>query len=123
MDERKEKSNESQQDEEEEDGEKAEKTILGIFTKEQFTMLCVAVGLIVLLLIITVTSVLLTTSSGSGKCLVMLGSLHLFGVGFLGSLRMFIFQTGFLMVSGLNFDWLSIYFTQYVAHCCQTTFA
>ncbi|TRY87537.1 hypothetical protein DNTS_007092 [Danionella cerebrum] len=44
--------------EDDEDGErKEEKRILGIFTREQFNMLCVALGLITLLLIITLTSV------------------------------------------------------------------
>ncbi|KAK2868223.1 hypothetical protein Q7C36_000094 [Tachysurus vachellii] len=64
MDERKKKSNNSQEDEEK-DEEKEPKTILGVFTKQQFTMICVAVGLVVLLLIITVTSVVLPINSGS----------------------------------------------------------
>ncbi|XP_053507012.1 protein FAM151A [Ictalurus furcatus] len=65
MDERKKKSNESQKDEEE-DEEKETKTILGIFTRQQFTIFCVALGLVVLLLVVTVTSVVLTMNSGSG---------------------------------------------------------
>lgn len=72
MNERKKNSNESQRDAEE-DEEKEPKTILGIFTRQQFTMFCVAVGLVVLLLIITVTSMLLTKNSGSGKFPVTLG--------------------------------------------------
>lgn len=79
MDELKKKSNERQQDVKE-DEEKEPKTILGVFTRQQFTMLCVALGLLVLLLILTVTSVVLTMKSGSGKLLVtfvMFGSLQL----------------------------------------------
>lgn len=69
MDERKQNEmNESQQDEEG-DEEKEPKTVLGILTRQQVIMLCVAVGLVVLLLIITVSSVL-TTKSGSGTFLV-----------------------------------------------------
>lgn len=82
MDERRKQSHESQRDEEE-DEQKEPKTILGIFTRQQFTMFCVAVGLVVLLLIITVTSVLLVKNSSSSKfpvTLVMLCTLqcHLF---------------------------------------------
>lgn len=82
MDERKKKNNESQKDEEE-DEEKETKTILGIFTRQQFTIFCVAVGLVVLLLVVTVTSVVLTVNSGSGTflvSLVMLFTLQLCGV-------------------------------------------
>ncbi|XP_072525519.1 protein FAM151A [Salminus brasiliensis] len=66
-----EKKNERQEErrkdeEEDEDEEKEAKTVLGVFTREQFTMLCVGVGLLVLLIVITVTSVLLTRNSGSG---------------------------------------------------------
>lgn len=82
MDEMEKKSNKSQTDEEE-DEEKEPKAILGILTRQQFTMLCVSVGLVVLLLIITVPSVVLTMSSGSGKFLiplVILCTLQLCGV-------------------------------------------
>lgn len=65
MDERKKKSNEGQQHEEE-DEEKEPKTILRVFTRQQFNMFCVALWLGVLLLIITVTSVILTINSSSG---------------------------------------------------------
>ncbi|XP_066512667.1 protein FAM151A-like [Hoplias malabaricus] len=51
---------------EEQDEEKNVKSVLGVFTKEQFTMLCVGVGLVLLLIIITVTSVLLTMNSDTG---------------------------------------------------------
>lgn len=49
---------------EEEDGQES-KTILGIFTREQFIMLCVGIGLILLLIIIIIPSVVLTTRSGT----------------------------------------------------------
>ncbi|XP_067310193.1 protein FAM151A [Pseudorasbora parva] len=50
--------------EEDEDGERTEpKTILGIFTREQFIFLCIGIGLIALLLIITLTSVFLISRS------------------------------------------------------------
>lgn len=49
------------------EGEEAEgkeaKTVLGIFTREQFIMLCVGLGLIALLLIITLTSVFVIAKS------------------------------------------------------------
>ncbi|XP_047662560.1 protein FAM151A isoform X2 [Tachysurus fulvidraco] len=64
MDMREKKSNNSQEDEEK-DEEKEPKAILGVFTKQQFTRICVAVGLVVLLLIITVTSLVLPITSGS----------------------------------------------------------
>lgn len=58
--------NSNNEENEEGDGKKS-KTILGIFTREQFIMLCVGIGLI-LLLIITIPSVILTTrSDGSIK--------------------------------------------------------
>ncbi|XP_016379048.1 protein FAM151A [Sinocyclocheilus rhinocerous] len=48
----------------EEEGERKEpKTFLGIFTREKFIMLCVVIGLIALLLIITLTSVFVITRS------------------------------------------------------------
>ncbi|KAK7158893.1 hypothetical protein R3I94_005279 [Phoxinus phoxinus] len=55
MDDKEEKNCNNEDDEE---GERIEpKTILGIFTREQFIMLCVGVGLIALLLIVVLTSV------------------------------------------------------------------
>lgn len=52
-------------EEEDEEGERIEpKTILGIFTREQFIMLCIGVGLIALLLIIILTSVFVIRRSG-----------------------------------------------------------
>ncbi len=49
----------------EEEGETKEpKTFLGIFTGEKFIMLCVVIGLVALLLIITLTSVFVITRSG-----------------------------------------------------------
>ncbi|RXN17494.1 protein FAM151A [Labeo rohita] len=48
----------------EENGKRKEpKTFLGIFTREKFIMLCVGIGLIALLLIITLTSVFVITKS------------------------------------------------------------
>ncbi|KAF7692326.1 protein FAM151A [Silurus meridionalis] len=73
MDERRKNGNERRQDEIE-DEEKIPKTILGICTRQQFNMLCVAVGLVVLLIIITVTSVVLTMNSGSGPLETMVPS-------------------------------------------------
>ncbi|XP_062843358.1 protein FAM151A [Trichomycterus rosablanca] len=64
MDETKEKREESHEDEDD-DEEQNTKRILGIFTRQQFTMLCVAVGLVLLLIIITVVSVVLTKSTDS----------------------------------------------------------
>ncbi|XP_076838310.1 protein FAM151A [Brachyhypopomus gauderio] len=68
----KEKTEENKKDEEEYD-EKKQKSVLGIFTKKQFTMLCVGAGLVVLLLIITVTSVVVTlnTDTGSSETMVL----------------------------------------------------
>lgn len=65
MDQRKKNSKESHQGEEED--KKEPKTLLGIFTRQQFTVLSVAVGLVVLLLIIAIPSLVLTTNSGLGK--------------------------------------------------------
>lgn len=64
----------SQQDEEKNE-EQEPKTILGVFTRQQFTMICVAVGLVVLLIIITVTSMVLPIDSGSGKFLLTIVTL------------------------------------------------
>lgn len=51
--------------EEAEEGERKEpKTFMGIFTREQFIMLCIGIGLIALLLIITLTSVFVIMRSG-----------------------------------------------------------
>ncbi|XP_056328893.1 protein FAM151A [Danio aesculapii] len=52
----------SMEEDEEEEGKEA-KTVLGIFTREQFIMLCVGLGLIALLLIITLTSVFVIAKS------------------------------------------------------------
>lgn len=67
MDQRKENSKESHQGEEE--VKKEPEALLGIFTRQQFTVLCVAVGLVVLLLIIAIPSLVLTMNSGLGKFL------------------------------------------------------
>lgn len=53
-----------EEEEEEEEENKQPKTIMGIFTREQFIMLCVAVGLVLLLIIITIPAVIVTQSSG-----------------------------------------------------------
>ncbi|KAK1790724.1 hypothetical protein P4O66_014584 [Electrophorus voltai] len=66
MDQEKEKREENRKDEEEGEGKNL-KTVLGIFTKKQFTMLCVGVSLVVLLLIITVTSFVVTLNSDTGS--------------------------------------------------------
>ncbi|XP_041944157.1 protein FAM151A isoform X1 [Alosa sapidissima] len=48
--------------------DKQPKSIMGIFTREQFIMLCVAVGLAILLIVIVVPAVVVTqTQSGSGS--------------------------------------------------------
>ncbi|KAL7842026.1 hypothetical protein SRHO_G00237150 [Serrasalmus rhombeus] len=65
MEEKKDEREENKRDEGESE-EKRAKTVLGIFSREQFIMLCVGVGLLLLLTVITVTSVLLTMNSGSG---------------------------------------------------------
>ncbi|XP_055058628.2 protein FAM151A [Misgurnus anguillicaudatus] len=60
----KEEKNSDKEENEERDG-KEPKAILGIFTREQFIMLCVGFGLIVLLLIIAIPLIILTTNSDS----------------------------------------------------------
>lgn len=64
MEERKDRRGEDPQGEDK-DGEKRGKTVLGVFTQQQFNMLSVGVGLFLLLFVITVTSVLLTKNSGA----------------------------------------------------------
>ncbi|KAL7850928.1 hypothetical protein AOLI_G00212840 [Acnodon oligacanthus] len=65
MEEKKDEREENKWDEGESE-EKRPKTVLGIFSRQQFLMLCVGVGLLLLLTVITVTSMLLTMNSGSG---------------------------------------------------------
>lgn len=51
--------------EEDEEGERMEpKKCMGIFTRQQLIMLCIGIGLIALLLIITLTSVFVIMRSG-----------------------------------------------------------
>lgn len=58
------KEKNSKNEENEEGNGQKSKTVLGIFTREQFMMLCVGIGLILLILIITIPSVILTTRPG-----------------------------------------------------------
>lgn len=59
------KEKKNSNNEEDEEGERREpKTFMGIFTREQFIMLCIGIGLIALLLIITLTSVFVIMRSG-----------------------------------------------------------
>jgi len=62
MDDKEEKNCSNEDDEEEE--RKEPKTILGIFTRKQFVVLCIGIGLIALLLVIILTSVFVIRRSG-----------------------------------------------------------
>lgn len=51
---------------EEEDEERNSKIICGVCTRQHFNILCVSLGLVLMVVIITLVSVILTRSSDSG---------------------------------------------------------